>query len=107
MTRQKMKLSDFGTGDGESTLQCPNCGSNYLHHGQIDVFNRNEDSENGCHFRVTGNRVELDNQMTANPSSRRQGLTISLSCEGCKAAIFLSLSQHKGITNIWMDYCLS
>lgn len=87
--------------DGE--IVCPRCGSCYLHHGRVIVFDRDrEDAE-------TVNRVTIHNGLAAthvvpssgrNPSSRRGGVVIEFDCEGCGPGIELTLAQHKGNTAI-------
>jgi hypothetical protein len=80
-------------------LCCPSCGSDYLHHGDVTIFERVEDppgarvttvSASGCLTRMTDGK--------GNPSSRRDGLTIQFWCEGCSSRPVLRIAQHKGST---------
>lgn len=83
---------------GVSELLCPRCGSNYLHHNQVDVFERDEDAVTGLHVQVADGRVSTDTALRDNPSSRRHGVAISFWCEGCNAKVVLKIAQHKGVT---------
>jgi hypothetical protein len=79
-------------------LLCPFCGSDYLHHGKVEIFDRQEDNETGLHVSVDASRVTLDSDISGNPSLRRQGLKIHFGCENCNGASILTLAQHKGTT---------
>lgn len=100
--------------DDNTWLICPNCGSNYLHHASITVYNRAEDAPA---TRVThlGTAMDgfasdtTDDTFTSatvksddcdNPSSRRHGLQIRFSCENCDVTPTLNLYQHKGFTGL-------
>jgi hypothetical protein len=99
-----MKLTfGFDSGTGEAALLCPVCEESCLHHGDIEVFNRDvEDSKEGTHLTIRGNWSEKDNDMSLNPSRRRDGLLIHFECEqGCKGVV-LQIAQHKGETLMQM-----
>jgi hypothetical protein len=81
-------------------LLCPACGGNYLHHRRIEVFERTEDAPTGLHLVVEAEKVVLDADLTANPSSRRHGLIIYFCCETCNAHPAITLAQHKGMTEV-------
>jgi hypothetical protein len=68
----------------------------YLHHEKVEVFERNEDREEGLHAVVTSGAVTVDTSLEKNPSQRRNGLLITFSCEHCSAKPVLSIVQHKG-----------
>lgn len=89
-------------GDGE--LVCPACGGLNLHHEKIEIFERAEDSVTGLHVTVENLKLELDNKLDGNPSTRRHGMKIQFSCETCKAIPVLSICQHKGQTYVSFDY---
>jgi hypothetical protein len=60
-----------------------------------------EDSPTGMHVIVDGAGVAVDHGVgcnDGNPSRRRDGLAIYLTCEGCDAVSVLTLVQHKGIS---------
>jgi len=91
------KFDAYEQGFGAELL-CPNCGFNYLHHDQVEIFERNEDALSGLHVVVDDGRLSTDTSLSGNPSSRRHGLNIRFWCEGCKAISILSIAQHKGNT---------
>lgn len=85
--------------ESDGVLVCPVCGNEYLHHGKIDVFSRNEDEKKCVHTTVNHqDTVVTVDEGKENPSSRRGGLTIRFCCESCLEASTLCVSQHKGIT---------
>ncbi len=95
--------------DDYNTLICPSCGGDFLHQGRVDVFERDEDDVQVLHVQVCGAKIVkaavVNNDMSTNPSLRRQGLTVSFSCETCKARPKLDFSQHKGSTLVtWREY---
>lgn len=81
-------------------LVCPGCGSNYLHHGKVEIFDRSEDQSDGLHVVVGDQDVRIDKVMTGNPSTRRHGLKIHMDCEQCKCEPVLIIYQHKGQTYV-------
>ena len=82
-------------------LCCIHCGEQYLHHYQVESFNRDtEDSHSGTHVVAEDHSVNIDDKMKGNPSSRRDGITIRLWCEFCDYATVLHIAQHKGITTL-------
>ena len=92
---------------GDETLVCPQCGSNCLHQGAIEVFHRRrEDADNVVLAIAEGMASDVSDIPDAgarNPSARRQGLLIHFDCEGCdllQLGIVLTISQHKGETFI-------
>ena len=87
----------------ECELDCPNCNGNYLHHFQVDTYDRDEDSTLGVHTLVTRKGVNVDSDMTGNPSIRRHGLTVNFYCEDCDHISTLSIHQHKGITYLNLE----
>ncbi len=89
--------------DGRAMLLCPHCGSEYLHHDRVDVFEREYDDLTGLHAVVTRHGVAVESDLAGNPSARRQGLTIRLWCEGCHARLMLAVSQHKGVTEVFIQ----
>lgn len=86
--------------DGGTSLLCPACGSNYLHHGRVEVFCREqEDSKTGKHVTVEPNGwVNTDKALANNPSKRRDGMLIHFECEECDVKTVLAVYQHKGAT---------
>jgi hypothetical protein len=94
-----------------SILRCPRCGGEYLHHMGVKVFDRGEDGPAVVRTSVTGGASKMELVLAAdsqNPSSRRDGLAIQFSCEGCGGSaddlIELTIAQHKGSTEIGWRY---
>ncbi len=86
----------------EVRLRCVGCGYAYLHHGTVEIFNRDaEDSRLGLHLTINYKRVDYDtNVENGNPSTRRDGICIKLRCENCEEVTLFTLAQHKGETFI-------
>lgn len=91
----------------DNILQCPCCGeSEYLHHSTIDVFERAEDAAQCLHTQIDrGGATTKVSKARGNPSMRRHGLSVELSCENCGARSRLTLAQHKG-TTIMEHFCI-
>lgn len=98
-------FSDRERGDGSTALECPNCGSDWLHQQRVSVFRRHtEDDERGLAVTVDADeRLATVGEKTSreygNPSARRGGIRIQFSCEECSpgtARYELVLKQHKG-----------
>jgi len=96
----------------ERDLTCPRCGLNCLHQDVVEIFNRDEDSELGFHITVDLNAVAMDQDLSGNPSPRRQGMRIVFACEQCDQdggscvprPLSLCISQHKGSTDVWWEF---
>lgn len=88
----------------EKLLKCAACDGEYLHHYKVEVFDRREDEEKGLHVQVTDGTVVTDKLLDGNPSSRRHGVKIYFWCENCDHKTVLSLAQHKGESQISIDY---
>ena len=85
-------------------LLCPKCGSNYLHHEKVEVFECGEDASHGVHVTVIDGKAVTDSSLTGNPSRRRHGLNVHFWCESCTAKSIFSISQHKGVTLVDLNY---
>jgi len=85
--------------DDPKTFIC-NCGSEYMHHDDIEIFCRVEDAAKGNYFKINGRdgSLALNSDLKENPSSRRGGLRIKFWCEGCEKFSFLEIAQHKGMS---------
>lgn len=82
----------------ENVLTCPHCSSEYLHQVSAEVFFRDhEDSEKGNAYFIATNQL-FQIAMKNNPSTRRDGIRIHFTCEGCPTPSSLEIVQHKGIT---------
>ena len=84
--------------DDNKKYKCPSCGSTYLHHETVEIFARSEDEKNGFHTIAQSTGTVIDSDLSKNPSSRRHGISVHFSCEGCDATPVLSIVQHKGET---------
>ena len=98
-----------------STLTCPDCGSDHMHHYNVELFHRPEDSS-GDHITIFDPYSyawdlmnclvpdhTVDSNFTDNPSARRGGILISFLCEECHNIIQLGIAQHKGQTHMeWL-----
>jgi hypothetical protein len=104
----EVKLSeDYGIGPA---LLCPRCGSEYLHHGRVTVFDRGEDDEATVVTTVKGGLTAthlLPSCRCGNPSGRRDGVAIAFYCEQCGDAIELTIAQHKGCTYLAWRFAAS
>ena len=85
-------------------LSCPACNGDNLHQTRVEVFTRTgEDAVQGLHVTVphdVAQPVTLDADIDANPSERRQGITIHFTCETCRCLPVLHIAQNKGSTYI-------
>jgi hypothetical protein len=83
-------------------LSCPICNEEYLHHGAVHVYVRDEeDALTGTISTVnkTGScTTDSDVSMVKNPSRRRDGISIDMLCEHCGPVGQFTISQHKGNT---------
>ena len=101
---QRVKFNDAMTLYDCNILECPACGGENLHQERVDSWFREEDATHGLHTSAMkdGGCFVLP-QMHGNPSSRRDGLTITFSCENCEDLPTLSIVQHKGLTLVgWL-----
>ena len=91
----------FGASDA---LGCPDCGQPYMHHGRVEVFTRGEDAGHVTMTVIEDGRPQVarvPNASSGNPSLRRDGVRIFLTCERCSgsgADKVLCIEQHKGCT---------
>jgi hypothetical protein len=80
-------------------LTCPYCRGEYLHHGQVTVYDRREDAPRLTKTEVrdrTANITAIDNKDSGNPSERRDGVAVRFWCEHCDTISELTIAQHKG-----------
>ena len=88
----------------DEALCCPHCGDDYLHHKEVEVFDRLEDADVGAHVIVMRGVARFDASMVGNPSSRRGGMRIRFYCESCAMRPYLVISQHKGQTLVFWEW---
>ena len=89
--------------ESNTELLCPSCGSIFLHHDKVEIFECREDERYGIHVVVSNGKATIDTSLEGNPSYRRHGLKIYFWCEECGAKPILSANQHKGSTLIDFD----
>lgn len=101
---QPLKFDDAMMVADGSILECPACGGENLHQERVDSWFREEDATQGVHTSaMKDGGCFVTPQMHGNPSSRRDGLTITFSCETCEELPTLSIVQHKGLTLVgWL-----
>lgn len=99
--------------DEQGGIICPYCGGGYTHHKNVEVYHRKEDAEDTLRvsiepimehndtYEAKDAKVEIrhvDSYVCRNPSSRRGGILITVSCEHCPNDFYVGISQHKGVT---------
>jgi hypothetical protein len=106
----------FENNDVRNALLCPCCGSSYLHHEFIDVYERAIEDGPTWRGRIMGIEVvENVGQVKCspfapmvmdaeNPSRRRDGIRIYFRCEDCDASVHLTIAQHKGCSFLEMEH---
>lgn len=77
-------------------------GSDYLHFVGLEVFDRREDANTGQHVSIFGDEITVTDDLTGNPSSRRDGVCLYFYSE-LGPNIKMKLSQHKGETLVDFD----
>ena len=89
--------------ENQPDLNCPRCGNQWLHHGEVRVYSRPVE-DGPVQETIIGHH---GNVMVAphyagykNPSGRRDGIAIDLWCEHCCEGSTLTIAQHKGMTAI-------
>ncbi|MBN1578221.1 MAG: hypothetical protein JW913_16795 [Chitinispirillaceae bacterium] len=92
--------------DYEHLLTCQHCGYNYTHHEEVACYAR-EDCSVGVRTRVRSKLVVQDTDISDNPSPRRNGVSISYSCEGCGKTSRINIYQHKGQTFVSTEKSVS
>ena len=104
VTKVGVETEDLG---GAHNLRCPRCGSDYLHHYAVTMYERGEDEGKvvRTHIENGATTTEIVSSTAGNPSSRRHGMTVSFTCETCpdrddRPLIELTIAQHKGNTEI-------
>jgi ribosomal protein L37AE/L43A len=97
---------DEGAEANTDELICPGCGGSYLHQRRATVWDRDEDSPmtRETTVSVAVSTMVAETKYCANPSARRQGLSIVFWCETCdedEKEHELCFAQHKGVTQIF------
>lgn len=89
-----LKINDDGG------LGCPVCGQTYLHHLEVEIWEREADADESIVTACTaGGGVSIERRSSFyNPSHRRNGMRVKFTCECCHAKPVFTLIQHKGET---------
>lgn len=95
-----MKKLPVKLDSSDGAIQCPICGSDYTHQGKVEAFERGEDQQDCNHVQVLNNDISVDRDGKKNPSPRRQGVSIHMTCERDNHPFILDVYQHKGQTYI-------
>ncbi|MDM1765731.1 MULTISPECIES: hypothetical protein [unclassified Acinetobacter] len=82
----------------EDFIKCPVCGDPYTHQGKVEIFERCEDETQGNHVQVLDDNIQVDRDLSRNPSPRRQGVSIHFKCESGSHSFIVDIYQHKGQT---------
>lgn len=100
------RLFDAQPHIGSYVMKCPRCESTYLRHDEapVDIWQRGEDSSSDGYSILPGGRGIEAIPGQENPSARRSGLRLHLSCESCGTAFGLTISQHKGETFLKIEH---
>jgi hypothetical protein len=94
-------LLDPGFVGGSLTVLCAHCESPYTHQKRVETYARKEDSDTGIYNEVDFFKQTVTqgtDASTSNPSSRRDGIRVVLTCEECNGKTDLTIVQHKGNT---------
>lgn len=108
---KERKAAEVSVESWGSILQCPTCRNDYLHQGNVTVYERSEDASWTTVIAQDGENVvttKFPSGDTHNPSSRRHGLTVQFWCENCGGEdgtpLHLAIYQHKGSTYLeWVS----
>ncbi|MFL9517739.1 hypothetical protein ACKENX_16260 [Acinetobacter baumannii] len=87
----------------QGVIKCPICSYDYTHQGKVEIFERGDDDEQGNHVQVLNDGINVDRDLTKNPSPRRQGVTIHMTCEVDRHPFKLNIYQHKGQTFVEVE----
>lgn len=94
---------ETGCSSGALLLACPHCNHAYSHQFAVVAFARKEDARATATVVTTNPNGPAAFVMPPNPSSRRDGVVVLLTCEDCGAQFNLIIEQHKGQTFIGVE----
>ena len=89
--------------NSDGAIMCPVCNFDYTHQGAIEIFERSEDEKDGNHVKILDDNIQVNRDLTGNPSPRRQGVTLEMKCES-EHPFKLHIYQHKGQTFIETEH---
>lgn len=84
----------------EWKVQCPICGYDYVHHGEVQVFARPGGEDRQTVILVPGREQGIESAY--NPSGRRDAIRVQMDGE-CGHGWSLDIIQHKGNTFVEMS----
>lgn len=82
-------------------IKCAHCGHEYTHQFAVVVYSRTKEdgpASAGVVLNTTGPGALPAFTLPDNPSRRRQGVAVLVSCEACHGVSHMAISQHKGQT---------
>lgn len=84
----------------ESPILCPKCGNDNLHHGEVQVWNRQGEDKAGKKTIVfpDGGQNTLAVEADRGFAGRRSDVRMKFNCEQCPMTSWLYIIQHKGST---------
>jgi hypothetical protein len=109
--------------NGISSLRCPICNYHMTHHQAITIYTPSE-KDKGFISYIEGHRNEsYFGAMTENPSSRQEGIRITIACESCHPQWLIGdrtlvyrgqepplfsmlIYHHEGATLFEIEYCV-
>lgn len=91
--------------DDGFALVCPYCGSaNSQHSGLKAWYRASEDARRGLYAAFGFGEIQTSEILpVGNPSLRRDGFAVLLTCEDCEGAFSLTIAQHKGQTVLGIE----
>lgn len=83
----------------DNVLHCPACGEIYLHHVEVEVWDRKPKTDESIVTKCSTRGATIKRKAPFFSSGReRNGMRIKFWCECCHAESVLDLVQHKGHT---------
>jgi hypothetical protein len=82
-------------------MKCAGCGWDCTHHYKVEVFALPQKMPALAPMswsRPASRSLTTNDAETGNPSSRRDGVRILMTCEECDALTAIEIIQHKGTT---------
>jgi hypothetical protein len=95
-----MPMKFDGASYNQWDVSCEHCGNAYVNHVAVDIHVRAQEDAPTVSYRVYDSHRQGRSSppMTKNPSSRRDGVAVTMACENCPGFTVLTLEQHKGNT---------
>lgn len=100
-------FSDDNFVDGYGVLECPECGGANLHHGDVHIYNREQEDGPGTLMIAEAKKTTIHHLKSEEfPISTRRGvIRILFACEVChhkekRLNFYLTITQCKGETSM-------